>query len=170
MLDHHIITLGIVLSFTAICVVGYNIVRRFREKPFERSSKPMIEMLDLGVIMSSSAQWVFEDMVERYPGAKYFFENFKSRHDNPENARREMQSNLAHLFDGDKELCARFFEKLSYYETQPTTEQIRQKLNDGLGIVVTDGQQRSAEDDEIRKHLEELFPGMKVIRLDLEPD
>lgn len=125
-----------------------------------------MEILDIGVIMSSTTLWMFEDMVERYPGARYFYEDFKGRCicGDPHCAREAMQSNLKHLFEGDKEKCALLFERLSHCDSQPSDTQIRAILVE-MGIIVSTGAEEDEFDRRVREQLEELFPGSKVRRI-----
>jgi hypothetical protein len=113
----------------------------------------MIEILDIGVIMGSTSLPIFEDMVERYPGANYFYRDFKSRCscEDPDCARRAMQSNIEHLFDQDKERCALFFQKLAEVDQQPSDEQIRAILV-GMGLIVGTGR----EEDIVEARLREM--------------
>ena len=128
-----------------------------------------LEMLDLGVILSSETNWVFMDMVERYPGAKYFYDSIVARGDEEGETelREQMQVDLHSLFRGDREKCAKFFELLSH-EQSPAQESVVRSALISMGMKVSTRHEREAEDP-ILQTLRDMFPGMKVIRTEL-PD
>lgn len=111
-----------------------------------------LEILDIGVIMGSTSLAIFEDMVERYPGAPYFYADFKGRCTcgDPDCARRAMQDNLEHLFGKDNDKCALFFQKLAEVDQQPSDEQIRAILV-SMGLIVSTGREEDIVADRLRE-------------------
>ena len=112
--------------------------------------------------MGSQANFVFDDMVTRYPGASSFYAGFKERAkdcpcgDPPTCARRQMQMNLEHLFDDDKEQVAEFFNRLHELGHEASEMEIRKCLAD-MGLLVSTSEERA-----LVNRLEDLFGNGRV--------
>lgn len=121
------------------------------------------EMLDIGIIMGSTSLTVFEDMVQKYPGASYFYGFFKDycKCGDPECSRKMVQQNLQHLFNGDKDQCALFFQKLSGCEGEPSGVVIQTVLAD-MGLLVSTEPERKLVQDRIMEELEKILGMMSV--------
>ena len=123
----------------------------------------MVEIpLDIGVIMTCPTDWVFLEMVERYPGARYFYNNFVDSCEcgDPSCARKLMQGNIDHLFEDDKKRLAAFFEALSKFTIQPTPEQQSHALKT-LGYDVSFSKRENDEIEDFKRQLADAIKRFK---------
>lgn len=127
----------------------------------------MIEFLDLAVIMGSSCQDIFLDMVKRYPGAQQFYDHVETlpcECNDPHCSRRALQGYLAQWFEGDKDRVALFFEKLTEVDGTPSMQTVQTILANIMGRIVSTGEERDFVDN-FEKMLREK--GINFTRLDL---
>jgi len=126
----------------------------------------MIEILDLAVILGSSCQEVFLDMVKRYPGAQQFYDHVETlpcECGDPHCSRRAMQHYLKEWFDNDRDKVALFFQGLSLCDQTPSAQIIQTVLAD-MGLIVSTGEERS-----FVEHFEQMLRerGISFKKIDL---
>lgn len=97
-----------------------------------------MEQFDVGVVMSSQSEEIFQAYKGMSLGAQYFYNDHVGICSCGEEGcvRRLTQASLSTLFNGDKDLCNEFFDKLSTFPTQPTEDDIKYTIESILGREV----------------------------------
>lgn len=90
--------------------------------------------IDVGAILTSDTEWVFQEFLSVHPGAVYFYNSVRKEYScHKACARQSFQEYLLNAFHDNKDRILEFWNLLLQFDTQPDDWKIQECL-EALGV------------------------------------